>query len=404
MPKANINSRRARPYLAEGNINSAKPIDPSYSEPRIKRVSYPRMNVSFFIVQHMLGVEEGSAGFGVDDHKGSRRAVPAEFGGRRHNSRGKLGLATDTEAVAEAVKDGPFFVKGELHFVGDAVGAHHTERVFRNDAVAKVADTAAGKGIGELNEVIDRGNESRAAAFVFRAGDVRVRQINAQSLFAGIVVAVLRSHPRADGVGRYKGGIDHSAGLKDVLFAVFAEANTRNDLDEASENVVAETVLELRARLKIERRFGKRRDKLACRRATVRALNNLADMRGGKIIIESRRHRKEVIEGDGRFAIDRKAAFFDVKLVKFGEILRDRIAHKEFSLLEKLKRGKAGHDLGAGIRIVKLVPAQRFTHRVTPKLLVIAVNDDVRRRNAVGGESIDEVFEIGEVHFVLQNN
>ena len=167
---------------------------------------------------------------------------------------------------------------------------------------------------------------------------------------------------------------------------------------------MAEAVLELRARLKIERGFGKRGDKLACRRAAVGPFDNIADMRGGKIIIESRRHRKEVIKGDRRFTIDRKAAFFDVKLVKFGKILRDRIAHKEFSLLEKLKRGKAGNDFGAGIRIVKLVPAQRLTHRVTPDLLVIAVNDDVRRRNAVCGESIDEVFEIGEVHFVLQNN
>ena len=107
-------------------------------------------------------------------------------------------------------------------------------------------------------------------------------------------------------------------------------------------------------------------------------------------------------EGDGRFASDRKAALFDVKLVEFGEILRDRVLHQKLALLEKLKRRDTGDDLGAGIHIIKLVPAQRLADRVTPKLLVIAVNDDIGRRNAVGGEGVDEVFEIGEVHFVLQ--
>ena len=64
-----------------------------------------------------------------------------------------------------------------------------------------------------------------------------------------------------------------------------------------------------------------------------------------------------------------------------------------------LKRGDAGDDLGAGIHIIKLVSAQRLADRVTPKLLVIAVNDDIRAGNSTGGEGVDEIGEIGEIHF-----
>ena len=48
---------------------------------RVEAMSYSRVNVGFLVVEHMLGVEEGGLGVGVDDHKRACRAVPAEFVG-----------------------------------------------------------------------------------------------------------------------------------------------------------------------------------------------------------------------------------------------------------------------------------------------------------------------------------
>ena len=361
-------------------------------------MSDPGVDVAFLIVEHMLSVEKGSAGLGIDDHKRARRAVPAEFGGRGVEASGKLGLTANAEAVAEAVEDGPFFPERDLHLVGDAVGSHHPQGVLGDYSVAKIADAAAGESVGKFNKIVYRGDQPCAAAFVFAAGDVGVRELHAQSLFARVVVAVLRSHTRADFVGRNEGRIDHSAGLEDIFFAVFAESHTRYNLDQAGKNVVAEAVLELRSGLEIKRYARKRGDEVARRCTPVGTLDYLAKDGRSQVVVEPRRHREKVVEGYGRFAIDRKAALFDVKLVKFGEILRDRVLHQELALLEKLKCRDAGHDLGAGIGIVKLVPAQGLADRVTPKLLVVAVNDDIRRRNAVSGQGVDEVFEICKVH------
>ena len=82
--------------------------------------------------------------------------MPAEFGRGGGEAVGKIGLAAHAEAVAVAVERWPLLVICRLHLIGDAVSAHHTECVFGNNAVAEVAHTAAGEGIGELYVVIHR--------------------------------------------------------------------------------------------------------------------------------------------------------------------------------------------------------------------------------------------------------
>ena len=71
-----------------------------------------------------------------------------------------------------------------------------------------------------------------------------------------------------------------------------------------------------------------------------------------------------------------------------------------------LKRGDAGDDLGAGIHIIKLVAAELLARfgvldagGVAIKFLTLAVNDDIRAGNSTGGEGVDEIGEIGEIHF-----
>ena len=276
---------------------------------------------------------------------------------------------------------------------------HHSERVFRNDALARCGHAAAGEGVNEFCIVGDRGDESRAAAFVLAAEDVHIRHRRLFGNAAFVVEAVLRCHSRLDRIGHDEGRIDHSAGLEDVLFHVFAESHTRHDLDSRRENVVAEAVLEAVAGVEIEGHFCDRGDRLAGGTASARAVGDVLNIGGGEVVVESRRHRKQVAEGDGTLRGDCVGSVLDADVGKFGKHVRDGIAHKEFALLEKLKRRDAGHDLRAGIHIVKLVAAQGLACPVTVKLFVVTVNDNVRRGNAVGGEGVDEVCEIGEVHF-----
>ena len=117
---------------------------------RIKAVSDSRMHVSLLIIEHMLCIKQRGLADGVDDHIRARRAVPTELGGGSDDAVGKIRLATHAEAVAVAVECRPLFVISRLHFGVDAVRAHHFECIFRDNAVAEVAYTAAGKNLKSI--------------------------------------------------------------------------------------------------------------------------------------------------------------------------------------------------------------------------------------------------------------